>query len=98
MKILGGQPRTNGKHPPPLRSFQKAALGRVDRESDRLCSEVGGGLGWFLPALASDGPASLLPDGEAVAGADLLGVLEEACGASDDATGQPLSRVPGDLG
>lgn len=28
MKILGGQPRTNGKHPPPLRSFQKAAPGR----------------------------------------------------------------------
>lgn len=64
----------------------------MDRESDRLCSEVGGGLGWFIPALASDGPASLLPDGEAVAGADLLGVLEEACGASDDATGQPAEE------
>lgn len=49
---------------------------------------MGGGLGRLLSPLASDGPASLLPDGEAVAGADLLGVLEEASGACDDATGQ----------
>lgn len=58
----------------------------------RPCSEVGRGLGQFLPSLASNGPASLLPDGEAVAGADLLGVLEKASGACNDATGQPAEE------
>lgn len=61
-------------------------------------SEVGRRLGGLLPSLASDGPAPFLPNGEAITGADLLGVLEEASGACDDATGQPLSRVPCDLG
>lgn len=51
---------------------------------------MGSGLGRLLSSLASDGPASLLPDGEAVAGAELLGVLEKASGACDDATGQPV--------
>lgn len=72
---------------------EEGAAGRtVDlRLRLRPCSEVGRGLGRFLPSLASNGPASFLPDGEAVAGADLLGVLEKASGAGDDATGQPLS-------
>ena len=58
----------------------------------RLRSEVGRGLGRLLPSLASDGPAPLLPDGEAITGADLLGVLEEASRACDDATGQPAEE------
>lgn len=58
----------------------------------RLCSEVGGGTGGLLSPVASDGPASLLPDGEPVTGADLLGVLEKASRACDDATGQPAEE------
>lgn len=54
---------------------------------------MGGGLGRLLSSITSDGPASLLPDGEAIAGADLLGVLEKAGGACNDATGQPAENV-----
>lgn len=50
-------------------------------------------MGWarngLLPALAGDRPPSLLPDGEAIAGAYLLGVLEKARRTCNDATGQP---------
>ena len=66
--------------------------GAVADPRQRLCSEVGRGLGGLLPSLASDGPAPLLPDGEAIAGADLLGVLEKASGACNDATGQPVEE------
>lgn len=55
-------------------------------------SEVGRRLGGLLPSLASDGPAPFLPNGEAITGADLLGVLEEASRACDDATGQPAEK------
>lgn len=58
----------------------------------RPCSEVGRALGWLLSSLASDRPASLLPHGDAVAGADLLGVLEKASRACNDATGQPAEE------
>lgn len=50
---------------------------------------MGRGLGWLLSSLTSNGPASLLPDGKAITGADLLRVLEKASRACDDATGQP---------
>lgn len=82
-----------GKQGSPLPWRRRASAGRtVDlRPRLRPRSEVGGGLGRLLPSLASNGPASLLPDGDAVAGTDLLRVLEKAGGACDDATGQPLS-------
>lgn len=68
------------------------ALEDSNRAKVRSCSKVGRGLGRLLSALASDGPASLLPDGEAIARADLLGVLEKASGACNDATGQPAEE------
>lgn len=67
-------------------------LGGVTDPGPRPCSEMCGRLGRLLSSLTSDGPASLLPDGEAVTGTDLLGVLEEASGACDDATGQPAEE------
>lgn len=42
----------------------------------------------FAATFSSDRPVSLLPQRYAVAGADLLGVLEKACRTGDDAAGQ----------
>lgn len=74
----------------PSGSGQCSAESTVTDPRLRPGSEVGGGLG--LSSLASNGPASLLPDGEAITGADLLGVLEKASGACDDATSQPAEE------
>lgn len=51
--------------------------------------EVRGRLPGHPPARPCQWAVPLLPDGNAVTGADLLGVLEEPGGTGDDAAGQP---------
>lgn len=79
-----------------LISLQRHTEGNIrpfsfGRHSSASSSEVGRrhvGAG-FTATFPSDGPVSLLPQRYAIAGADLLGVLEKACGAGDDAAAQP---------
>lgn len=80
--VVVGLDKRGGRH----------SAGRKNRPEMRLCSEVGRGLAQILPALTSDGPASLLPDGETITRADLFGVLEKASRACDDTTGQPMEE------
>ena len=52
----------------------------------------------LTPPLSRRGDAPLVPDGDAVAGAKLLGaVLEEPGGAGDDAAGERGAAVAVDL-
>lgn len=75
-------------HPPHPRPVSGGPT-RAPCGHSRLHSEVSWWLCGLPSALACNGPASLLPDGQAVTGANLLGVLEQASRARDDATGQP---------
>lgn len=78
------------KAPPAFSQVEGVQQGGQKRPEERSCSEMGRALGRVLSALAGNRPASLLPNGETITGADLLGVLEEASRACNDATGQPV--------